>query len=170
MSIFSLSVFYWKGIWGLNLTITIENYWKKYSCVRVSISNMGFSWDLECWKEDKCGSRVKYASLTKSKPLCLEDSEFIRKLSIYIFVWLLEQLHFGIALELYFCPVAEKVKECLVVIWSKVLQFGLNGHEKIQFPLWCPLWHWSMELQFRSFSWYWHAQKLFVLVCLLSGS
>lgn len=42
-----------------------------------------------------------------------------------------------------------KVKEYLVVIWSKVLQFGLNGHEKIQFPLWCPLWHWSMEVPFR---------------------
>lgn len=96
---------------------------KKYSWIRVSICNMGFSWDLEFGKEDK---------LWKQGEICfsyqIPDIVFRRQ-------WILKK-----AKHVYFCPITRavtfwhsfwtlplscswyKVKEYLVITWSKVLQ------------------------------------------------
>lgn len=139
---------------------------KKYSCVRVSIS---FSRDLECWKEDK---------LWKQGEICFSHQSLA---IVFGRQWIPEK-----AKHIYFCPVTRavtfwhsswtlplpcswyKVKEYLIVIWSKVLQFGLNGswqnliwYLRCGVPFGTRLWRCNLE---RSFFWYWHARKLFLLV------
>lgn len=101
-----------------DLRLKLEYYYrillKKYSCVRVSISNMGFSWHLECWKEGEMWKQGEICFSHKIQAIVFRRQRIHKKAKHIYFClitravtfWLLKLVSSYIALELYFCPVA----------------------------------------------------------------